>query len=124
MSELPPGLPLETKAAYQRYLKLPLAGRAVLTKRVENYLETVGSESGQNEFLDVELAHRIGASLLKLIPECHDIHLPHIQAATLYFIENDDAAPDLGTVLGFEDDAKVLNAVCGLVGRLEQRVRL
>lgn len=116
MSDLPPELPSETLESYQRYLGLNLASRTMLKNRIKNYLESLSFASGENEFLDLELAHKIRRSLEQLIEACADEQLPHVQAAVSYFIESDDATPDLGSVLGFEDDAEVVNAVCSFTG--------
>ena len=116
MQALPPGLPPETQEVYQRYLNSAPASKAVLKNRVESYLETVKNASGENEFLDLTTAHAIGRTLNRLIDLSSEEFLCHVQAATQYFIDADDAAPDLESILGFDDDAEVVNAVCRHLG--------
>lgn len=124
MTEIPESLPEETKTAYQRYLELPLASRAILKNKINAYLETVANASGENEFLDLTTAKAIAKTLLTLIEKCPDDKICHLQAATYYFVEADDAAPDLDSILGFDDDAEVINAVCRFLGFLELEVEV
>jgi uncharacterized membrane protein YkvA (DUF1232 family) len=42
-----------------------------------------------------------------------------VQAAVFYFIESDDAQPDLTSNEGYLDDAEVFNAVCRHIGMKE-----
>jgi len=124
MDSISADLPQETRPAYERYLNIPVATRAVLTNKVNDYLVTVLNASGENEFLDYPTAQRISLSLIKLLELCPEEHLPHVQAAVLYFVNSDDASPDLESILGFDDDADVVNAVCRFLGRPDLAVAL
>lgn len=53
---------------------------------------------------------------MRLLRECEDSHLPHVQTAVFSFIESDDVQPDLTSNEGFLDDAEVFNAVCRHIG--------
>ena len=124
MSNIPPGIPPESLDTYTRYLNMPLIKKAVLSQQIKDYLDAIGSTSGENACSDIELAHLLGASLIKLIDLSNDDQLLHVQAASAYFMEDDDATPDLDSVLGFEDDALVFNAVCEELGHSQLKVEL
>ena len=96
----------------------------MLKNKIESYLQTVLNASGENEFLDFPTAQKLSLSLGTLLELCSDDDLPHVQAAVLYFINTDDASPDLESILGFDDDAHVVNAVCRLIGRPDLEVKL
>jgi hypothetical protein len=124
MESIAAELPRETREAYERYLKIPVAERGAIKNKIDDYVSTVLNASGENEFLDYPTAQRISLSLRKLLEVCSDDQLVHVQAATLYFISTDDASPDLESILGFDDDAQVVNAVCRVLGHPELEVTL
>ena len=114
----------DTRRAYERYLKIPTADRDSIKAKIDNYLDTVLNASAENEFLDYPTAQRLSLTLKKLLEFCEDEHLPQVQAAVLYFISTDDVSPDLESILGFDDDAEVVNAVCRGLGHPELEVKL
>jgi uncharacterized membrane protein YkvA (DUF1232 family) len=81
----------------------------------------------QNEFLDIALAEKIAAAVTTLLAE-YEQHPPEHQAlivgAARYFIAEDDLEPDTGSILGFDDDARLLNAVLDAVDRPELKVEV
>ena len=80
--------------------------------------------SRKDQHLDVATSSDLGRGLLRLLRDCSDEDLSHAQAATYYFVESDDAEPDLSSARGFEDDACVFNAVCRHLGLPELQVDL
>lgn len=124
MSQLPPALPPETTEAYLRYLSLPVAGKSILQNKVQHYLEEISNASGENEFLDSTLAKTLAHSLQALIDHACDQDLGHVQAAVYYFVESEDANPDLESIIGFDDDCEVFNAVCEHLGFPQLKVQL
>lgn len=124
MDSLPADLPPETRDAYERYIKLPQASRVLLANKLDDYMETVLHASGENEFLDYPTAQKINLALRNLLEVCTDDQLLHVQAAAYYFVNSDDASPDLESILGFDDDAEVLNAVCRHLGHSQFEVVL
>lgn len=123
MSDLPNSLPWDTKVTYARLLteQRPVH-RDQLAARVGAYMAHIESASGENEFLDLSAARALGSSLLALIERCPDEHSSHLQAAVAYFVHADDAEHDLDSVVGFDDDLGVFNAVCEHVGLSELKV--
>jgi uncharacterized membrane protein YkvA (DUF1232 family) len=76
---------------------------------------------------DVETADMIGDALAKLVRsniEFDDEARSQIRGAVEYFLLTEDAAGDLDDVLGFDDDARVLNAVLERIGHSEFAVKL
>lgn len=123
MSDLPDSLPWDTRVTYARLLAehRPIH-RDQLAARVGAYLAHIESASGENEFLDLSAGRALGNSLLELIERCPDEHGPHLHAAVAYFVHADDAEHDLDSVVGFDDDLGVFNAVCEHVGLAELKV--
>lgn len=124
MDPIATDLPNEIRQAYERYLKIPVADKATLKNKLEAYMTTVLNASGENEFLDYPTAQKLNMSLLKLLDACSIDQLPQVQAAVIYFISADDASPDLESILGFDDDAQVVNAVCCHLGHPQLAVSL
>ena len=124
MKPIPSDLPPETREAYQRYLSLPILETSVLLNRIDAYLSVVKNASGENEFLDLSTANSIATALKKLAENSGKDSFPHVQAATYYFVNAEDASPDLESILGFDDDAEVVNAVCRHLGCPELQVEI
>lgn len=122
--QLPQDLPEETRQTYAGYLRSAHLTRELLIARVRKYLDAIGQASETSQALDIATSSDLGLALLRLLRECSDDGLPHAQAAVFYFIEEDDAEPDLDSPLGFEDDACVFNAVCSHLGLDELKVEL
>ena len=120
--DLPPTLPEGTTEVYRAYLERAALTRQLLTAKVKRYIDTISQARGESAELDIGTAGILGAGLMRLIRECEDSHIPHVQAAVLYFIESDDAEPDLTSDQGFLDDAAVFNAVCRHIGFKQHQV--
>lgn len=90
-----------------------------LRSAVSTYLAQVSAQADSGAFVDLALATRIAEVLNALLaagpvpPSAHQA----IQLGVLYFTEAKDSEPDVDSVLGFEDDAHVLNAVLRYLGR-------
>jgi hypothetical protein len=76
---------------------------------------------------DVETAQRIGQALIALLTGgsvFDDDQRALVRGAVEYFLMVDDASGDIEDVLGFDDDARVLNAVLDRIGQPRYRVEL
>lgn len=85
-----------------------------LVADVEQHVFQVRRALEINEFLDVEIAERIARILKRLLGEIDRYPLNKkklIIGAARYFVKNNDAQSDLGSLLGFDDDVAVLNYV-------------
>lgn len=76
---------------------------------------------------DVETAEMVASSLLALLAAPDDFEADDralIRGAAEYFLLDDDAAGDIDNVLGFDDDARILNSVLDRIGRIDLKVDL
>ena len=122
--ELPPTLPQGTAEVYRAYLERASLTRELLTAKVKRYIDTISQDRGGSAELDIGTAGNLGAGLMRLIRECENSDIPHVQAAVLYFIESEDAEPDLTSDQGFLDDAAVFNAVCRHIGFKQHQIEI
>lgn len=98
---------------------------AALPEVVDLHLSQIESEAGPNA--DVEAAQAIGRSLIALLSAgltFDDDQRALIRGAVEYFLLVDDASGDLEDVLGFDDDARVLNSVLDRIGQPQLKVDL
>ncbi len=98
---------------------------AQLTEVVAIHLDHVKNNAGPNT--DVETAELVAEAATKLLAFSRDFDRRDralIRGAVEYFILNDDASDDMEDVLGFDDDARVLNAMLDRIGRGDLKVRL
>ncbi len=124
MLDAPLDLPEETRTSYAAFLKGRPMTRELLIAKVRRYLDAICQASDEDQHLDIATSSDLGRGLLRLLRDCPDETLLHAQAATYYFVESDDAEPDLDSARGFEDDASVFNAVCRHVGLPEHQIDL
>lgn len=124
MSELPSNLPTETVAVYKSYLERSLLTRELLLAKVRSYIQTISEAANQRRGLDIGTAGELGTALMRLLRECEDSGLRHAQAAVFYFLDSEDAEPDLASATGFDDDAEVFNAVCEFLARPDLKIRI
>lgn len=92
---------------------------------IELHVEQV--EANAVPATDIDAARMIGDSLRGLIGGGHAFDGEQralIRGAVEYFIMTDDASSDLDDVLGFDDDARVVNAMLGRIGHPELAVQL
>ena len=92
---------------------------------IELHVEQVAANAGPAT--DIDTAKLIGGSLCQLLAS--DLTFDgeqraQIRGAIEYFIMTDDASSDLDDVLGFDDDARVLNAMLARIGHPEFAVEL
>ncbi|MEM9562964.1 MAG: hypothetical protein AAGA93_10120 [Actinomycetota bacterium] len=92
---------------------------------IELHLEQVAANAGPAT--DVDTARLIGRSLRELLDSGADFDADQraqIRGAIEYFVMTDDASSDLDDVLGFDDDARVLNAMLSRIGHPTYAVEL
>ncbi len=74
---------------------------------------------------DTDTARRIAASLERLLTDGSGFAPDErrlIRGAVEYFLLNEDADGDLEEILGFDDDARIVNSVLEHIGRPDLRV--
>lgn len=96
-----------------------------LASVIELHIDQVAANAGPAT--DIDTAQLIGRSLGELLGSglaFDDEQRAQIRGAIEYFVMTDDASSDLDDVLGFDDDARVLNAMLGRIGHPEYAVEL
>ena len=114
------GLSRREAQRVQALIATDLPGASELRAAIASYLTDIAREARRNEFLDLALARSVAAALEKLIDGSSTFELSHrrlVAAAVAYFVDADDAAHDMASPIGFEDDARVVNAVARAIGR-------
>ncbi len=105
---------------------LPPEQAIAQAEAVTTHLIRIQATLQTNEFLDVRLAEAIARALLALLAD-YATFLPKQQAliigAARYFVKDDDVEPDSVSILGFDDDARVLNYVLDVIDRPELKVK-
>jgi uncharacterized membrane protein YkvA (DUF1232 family) len=91
-----------------------------LRARVDEHLRETAKAAGKNEFVDTTLAYTIAQRLRIVLedwPSLTQDERAAVHAAIEYFALSEDAEDDLESVLGFEDDAQVVNACLRFLDR-------
>jgi uncharacterized membrane protein YkvA (DUF1232 family) len=98
-----------------------------LSVRVVAHLDQIEATAHDRAQVDVDTARQVAASLIALIDgggaalDADGRALVH--GAVEYFVLDRDSSSDTDDGLGFDDDARVLNAVLTAVGRADLRVQ-
>lgn len=105
----------------------PPMAAGTLRALVEAHLATVRREAQGNPFVDASRAEQVAHACLALLdaaaslpPAAH----AWVQAACLYFSATDDEESDLDSIVGFDDDAEVVNHVAAELGFSYLRIEL
>ena len=106
---------------------LSVEENAQLKVEVNIHVEKVQQSLNRNEFLDVQIAKDIAQvlnKLLELYPKFQESHQKLIVGAARYFVSEYDLEPDTSSILGFDDDVRVLNFVLKYRGLSELQVEI
>jgi len=96
--------------------------------RIQGYLAEIEAAWKLDESTDVDTARKIAAALEDLIKtDCADPSLTNegralLRGAIEYFLLTVDNQDDITDLLGFDDDARVVNAVSDVLERPDLRV--
>ena len=91
-----------------------------LKEQINIHLQKTHLALESNEFLDVNLAQQAATLLIDLVGHLGEFSIDNqmlIIGAARYFVLEDDHEPDTKSLLGFDDDIKVLNFVLGKLGK-------
>lgn len=94
---------------------------------VQAHLAATRTASAASPWVDLEGAEQVAAACLALLDATDDLSPEHrswVQAACLYFAESDDGEADFDSIVGFDDDAEIVNHVCDRVGRTDLRIEM
>jgi hypothetical protein len=98
---------------------------ADLASVIDLHVEQVEANAGPAT--DIDTARLIGRSLCRLLGSGLDFadgERAQIRGAIEYFVMTEDASSDMDDVVGFDDDARVVNAMLGRIGHPEFAVHL
>jgi hypothetical protein len=90
--------------------------------RIEGYLYRLGRAAADDPTIDVESASAIATALLALVADAARFGFYErrlLAGAVDYFVLSRDGADDVAELRGFDDDARVVGAVCRALGRGE-----
>jgi hypothetical protein len=96
-----------------------------LRLRVASHLAWVRAQSAAYPAVDVDTASQLATTLGHLLdePDVYDAEARALlRGAVHYFVMRDDGEDDLRSPIGFDDDARVVNAVLDALGRTDLRV--
>lgn len=110
-----------------KLLNQPLMGKEELTQLIDQYDYQIEQVALSHRDVDVNLAHAIATVCRRLLQDLWDDASEDlkklIQLACVYYSEEeDDEDGDFDSVIGFDDDAQVLNIVLDQVGRTELQI--
>jgi hypothetical protein len=100
---------------------------AGLRLRVLAHAARVSELGRRDPRVDVETAQRIATVLAQLCDEpdqLADDQRALLRGAVEYFVLDDDEVDDTDDVVGFDDDARVVNAVTAALGRRDLRIEV
>jgi len=98
-----------------------------LLQDVDEHVVQAHEALALNEFLDVSTAEKIATVLKGLLKDIEKYPQPKqrlVIGAARYFVRSQDAQNDMKSLLGFDDDATVLNYVLAELGHHEKRITL
>ena len=120
ISRVVASFPETIAALFDRLMREPRRSREEMRRRVAGYLVDIESLAREVDFVDMELVERIANRCHRLIDTLDETssedHRRLVQAAVLYFVLDDDAESDTGSLIGFDDDRLVVDAVASELG--------
>lgn len=115
----PPPLPPKIAARLAELRAAPARSASDLRELVAAHRQRAEDIAENDPFVDVDRARRVADSCLALLdalPTLPDDARAWVRAACLYFADPDDEEDDFDSVVGFDDDAEVVNHVAARVG--------
>ena len=113
--------PPDVRGALRPHIEEPPLAIGALRDQIATYLVELEEKATTCEFLDLQLARRVGARCRALLdglqtdPPEETRQL--VQAAVRYFVTDEDAEGDSSSPIGFDDDALVVEVVAKELGR-------
>ena len=112
-----------TRRIAEQLFEESLVPAQVLSDELEQYVETLGTNASNAEFVDDGLAEQITAlcwKLLTALPADPDERQHRLtQLAINYFVLAEDGHDDKHSMIGFDDDLEVVAAVVRELGHTE-----
>ena len=102
------------------YLAEPVTAIDILEDQVAIYTKELESQAGEGAVFDLEYALSLARQCEGLLAAADSMGEEHrllVQAATRYFCVADDADGDTESLIGFDDDGALIEAVALAIGR-------
>ena len=110
-------LPTDIKMSFDSLCQSPSnISTSLLIDQIHDHLQQIQEALEINEFLDFKTAQQTANLLIDLLNHLDEYPAENqvlIIGAARYFVLEDDNEPDTKSLLGFDDDIKVLNFVLG-----------
>lgn len=111
---------VEVAAIIRGYLAEPLASPDVLQDHTKMYMKELEGLVAEGDVIDLELASDLAVRCARMVEEIErgvpEEHRRLIQAAVRYFVDSEDADGDTESLIGFDDDSAVIEAVALAIG--------
>lgn len=109
------GLPAPVATIFKRLMREPRLSRQEMRRRVASYVVDLETLARAVDYIDVDLVQSIATRCYHLIDGLREGPAEDqrrlVQAAVLYFLVEDDAEGDTSSLIGFDDDRLVVDAV-------------
>lgn len=118
--ESPLLVPQALRDAVDELRRVPLYPPDGVRRRVIAHRRRVRAAAADNPQIDLARAEQVARACLALLddwPRTVPDHRAWVQAACLYFVRAEDDEYDFDSVIGFDDDAEVLEYVLDEIGR-------
>ena len=114
-------LPASAAAIFEGFLAEGRVPATELRAQIPSYVAELELATRTQEFLDIGLAKKVANQCLGLLDgidvDTSEETRKLIQAAVRYFLLEDDADSDKRSLIGFDDDARVVELVAREIGR-------
>ncbi len=119
---LPPELPVEMHDMYRSALRNETRPKAAMVESLDDYLAHLYSLGASA--VDLNKASALGQTLKELIASTPQDRLPHVEAALLCFVDDDDEEAEAFGPVELESSVAVVNAICQFFDRKDLRIPL
>jgi hypothetical protein len=110
----------EVAAILRGYLAEPFSSPDVLQDHTNMYMKQLEGLVAEGDVIDLELASDLAVRCVRMAGEIEqgvpEEHRRLIQAAIRYFVNSEDADGDIESLIGFDDDSAVIEAVALAIG--------
>lgn len=123
---MPSELSEELMSTIERLVGEPFMDLDTLRGQVKVHMAKAEQVMKDKVFFDASLAQRLGLACLAMldITGLDEAARKLVQAAAVYYVEDDDEDGDFSSIVGFEDDAHVLNYVAKKIGHTALAVEI
>jgi uncharacterized membrane protein YkvA (DUF1232 family) len=114
----------EQTAVFERLCEADQPTREELKELIPQHLNELLNAGDKDELLPVDLAESLARNLEALLGDTTlgESDQKLILGAARFFVSNEDTYPDLGEVLGLNDDLVVYNYVVATIGKNERQI--